>query len=173
MLEIGGVLVLQAIKVNDSPKPAKNMAFYLSFVKDMHGFFSWKTSHAQKDWYIMGDSPQSTLGLEWNGDNPDCYIVGVSGRLELTESMHLEKEVVERLRQEPRNILLNLKGIHFMSSSGIRALIAIMRTCKTEVCHLALCRIPPSVRKIMEVVEVAHLFEIYDTEEDALARLSS
>ena len=59
-----------------------------------------------------------------------------------------------------------------MSSSGIRAFLAIMRAIKEQNKTLVLFNMPANVRKIFDIVEIDHLFEIFDTEASAIARLA-
>lgn len=67
-----------------------------------------------------------------------------------------------------RHIVLNMDKVEYMSSSGFRACIATLRKLNSREGTLKLCNIRPSVKRIFDVIELTSLFDIYDTEAEAL-----
>jgi anti-sigma B factor antagonist len=55
-----------------------------------------------------------------------------------------------------------------MSSSGLRIFVSTMRVLKESKRKLKLCSMNSAVQKIFEVVELMDMFDIYETEEEAL-----
>ncbi|NUM42506.1 MAG: STAS domain-containing protein [Leptospiraceae bacterium] len=68
-----------------------------------------------------------------------------------------------------KKVLLNMDGVEYMSSSGFRACISILRKLNTEGGMLKICNIKPSVKRIFDVIELTSLFDIFESEEAALA----
>ena len=56
-----------------------------------------------------------------------------------------------------------------MSSSGLRVFVSLMRNLKESNRSLKLCNLSPAVRKVFEVVELMDMFDIHESEEEALA----
>ena len=67
-----------------------------------------------------------------------------------------------------KHLILNMEKVEYMSSSGFRACIATLRKLNAREGSLKLCGIKPSVKRIFDVIELTSLFDIYETEEEAL-----
>lgn len=99
----------------------------------------------------------------------NIVIIYLSGRLDVHLSADIEKEINKIIKVEPdADLLLNLLNVEYMSSSGLRIFVSTMRILKENNRKLKLCHINNAVKKIFEVVELMDMFDIYDTEEDAL-----
>jgi anti-sigma B factor antagonist len=98
------------------------------------------------------------------------YVVAyLKGRLDVHASGEIEKELMQLSEKHPdSDFVLNLEGIEYMSSSGLRVLVALMRHLKSRGRKMKLCNMNVAVKKIFEVVELMDMFEIYPTEEEAL-----
>lgn len=102
-----------------------------------------------------------------SGDN---LVVYLRGRLDVHMSGEVEKELQKTIEETPgKSLVINLAEIEYMSSSGLRVLVAIMRLLKSNNQSLRLCHLNAAVKKIFEVVELMDMFDIYETEEEALA----
>jgi anti-sigma B factor antagonist len=97
-------------------------------------------------------------------------VVNLSGRMDV----HLASETEGRLndlvkKHADKDFILNLEGVEYMSSSGLRVFVSLMRSLKESNRNLKLCNLSLAVRKVFEVVELMDMFDIYETEEEALA----
>jgi anti-anti-sigma factor len=100
---------------------------------------------------------------------PDITIVQLSGRLDVNHSMSIEEEINRLIDQGKLNFVFNLQDVEYLSSSGLRIFIATYRVLKTKNGRLKLVRMPEAVRKVFMVVELLDMFEIYDSDESAVA----
>jgi anti-sigma B factor antagonist len=93
----------------------------------------------------------------------------LKGRLDVHISGEIEKDLMALSEKSPdSDFILNLEGIEYMSSSGLRVLVALMRHLKSRGRKMKLCNMNVAVKKIFEVVELMDMFDIYPSEEDAL-----
>lgn len=100
----------------------------------------------------------------------NVVVVYLQGRLDVHLSADIEKEINKLIKDEPNaHLLLNLSSVEYMSSSGLRIFVSTMRILKESNRKLKLCNMNSAVKKIFEVVELMDMFEIYDTEEEAIA----
>lgn len=96
-------------------------------------------------------------------------VVYLAGRLDVSVANDVEEELSRLIDQENhRHIILNMDQVEYMSSSGFRACIATLRKLNAREGTLKLCAIRPSVKRIFDVIELTSLFDIYETEEEAL-----
>lgn len=104
-------------------------------------------------------------------ENKDNLIIYLKGRLDVHLSAEVEKEINDIIQENPNmSIIINLNEIEYMSSSGLRVLVAVMRLLKANERSLRLCHLNSAVKKIFEVVELMDMFEIYETEAEALGQ---
>mgnify|MGYP000999932620 FL=1 len=99
----------------------------------------------------------------------NVIVVYLHGKLDVHVSADVEKEINRIIEQEAQSsLLLNLGQVEYMSSSGLRIFVSTMRVLKESKRKLKLCNMNNAVKKIFEVVELMDMFEVYETEEEAL-----
>lgn len=104
----------------------------------------------------------------------NVVVVYLTGRLDVHLSAEIEKEINKIIQNESdTHILMNLNDVEYMSSSGLRIFVSTMRLLKEQKRLLKLCNMNSAVKKIFEVVELMDMFDIYDTEEEALKSFTS
>lgn len=97
-------------------------------------------------------------------------VVYLSGRMDVHLSAEVEKDLNDIIAQNKDfNLILNLRNVEYMSSSGLRIFVAVMRQLKENGRALKLVEMNHAVQKVFEVVELMDMFDIFPTEEAALA----
>jgi anti-sigma B factor antagonist len=92
--------------------------------------------------------------------------VRVEGELALTSSSLLEL-AVERELEANRDVLLDLSGIAFIDSAGLRAMTALVRSAKSNGRRLRLSSdLPPHARRLMEIVGLLPFVPIASDDDD-------
>ena len=66
-------------------------------------------------------------------------------------------------------MLLNMKDVEYMSSSGFRVAISLLRKLKDRNGILRICNLKEEVQRIFDLIELTPLFEIFDSEKKALS----
>ncbi|MDY6935902.1 MAG: STAS domain-containing protein [Spirochaetota bacterium] len=99
----------------------------------------------------------------------NVLVIYLSGRLDIHLSVNVEEEI-NRIIDEEQNshLLLNLSNVEYMSSSGIRILVSTMRKLQANMRKMKICNMNNDVKKIFDIVELIDIFEIFDTETEAL-----
>lgn len=98
----------------------------------------------------------------------DIRIIELEGRLDVHLSMEIEIAVNQIIDNGDIKIIFDLSNAKYLSSSGLRILIAALRKLNKLDGKLVLVNLNDAVRKIFEVVELIDLFEIYPSVEEAL-----
>jgi anti-sigma B factor antagonist len=94
----------------------------------------------------------------------------LSGRLDVMLSQDLENQVNEQIEKGENFILYNLKKVEYMSSSGLRVFISTMRKLKEKNGEIRLCHVNESVSKILKIVDLEGMFNIFESEDDAISK---
>lgn len=104
----------------------------------------------------------------------NILIVNLEGRLDVSVANEVEEELAEMIDKGGHNkVLLNMEGIEYMSSSGFRACISTLRKLNAKEGSLKISNIRPAVKRIFDVIELTSLFDIYDSDEEALAAFTN
>lgn len=98
-------------------------------------------------------------------------LVKLAGRLDITQSDEVESHLAKDVLSGEGDIIIHLGSISYISSSGIRIFVGMVRELNRQGRKLKLCNITPPVKKVFDVVELLDLFDVYATEEEAIASL--
>jgi anti-sigma B factor antagonist len=89
-----------------------------------------------------------------------------AGDVALREAVH------EALSAGAKNILVNLKGVSTIDSSGIGELVSAYTTVSNQGGKLKLSQLPPKVSDILQITQLISVFEVFEEEEEAVASFS-
>ena len=97
-------------------------------------------------------------------------LVTVSGPLTAgqVDSFRVEFNEWHKSSESFHNVVLDCHGIDFMDSSGLGALIALLKRVSEAGGDLKLARLPPKVRMVFEITRAYKIFQICDTVAEAL-----
>jgi anti-sigma B factor antagonist len=97
-------------------------------------------------------------------------ILDLSGDIDLANSPAMRKALLGEIKEKrTRKVFLNLKNVRYIDSSGIASLVEGLKASRDAGARLILYGLNPSVREVMELSRLQKIFEIYDSEEQALA----
>jgi anti-anti-sigma factor len=86
--------------------------------------------------------------------------------LSSTNSTDLLNWVRERVDANQPNLLIDLKGVLFMDSAGLGALVAAYKIAQQADGELMLCALNGQARMLLEMTGLETVFKIYDSVED-------
>jgi anti-anti-sigma factor len=110
------------------------------------------------------------MAIKVKKEDKDKAIIYLKGRLDIHLSNEIENEINELIKKEGiKHLIVNLQDVEYMSSSGLRVLVATLRIMKESDGDLKLCCLTLAVRKIFEVVELIDMFDIYRSEDEAIS----
>jgi anti-sigma B factor antagonist len=101
-------------------------------------------------------------------DQGNVRIVSVEGDVDLSSSGDLRKFLFEALHGVSR-LVVNLREIHYLDSSGIATLIEVLKECQKAKTEFALFAMSPVVHEVFRLTHVIKIFEVYETEEQAVS----
>jgi anti-sigma B factor antagonist len=94
-------------------------------------------------------------------------------RFDAQTSREVEKVLQEVLESGTNIILCNLAQTEYISSAGLRVLLAVAKNLKKAEGQLCLCSTNTFVQEVLETSGLTTIFKIFKSEEDALKNLSS
>ncbi len=100
----------------------------------------------------------------------NVIVVDFAGKIDFQLSIDFEIELNEIIQKVPeKHFLFNLEEVEYMDSSGIRLFIATSRILEKTNRNLKLCNLNSSIKMIFRVIKLIDMFEIFESEVEALA----
>ncbi len=91
-----------------------------------------------------------------------CDVVQVTGRLDSFTSPKLMEELVKLNDQARFKIVLDCSKLEFISSAGLRVLIATLKNCKRyNRGELVVAALTPTIHSVFELAGFHKIFKIY------------
>ena len=102
-------------------------------------------------------------------DVNDVKVVAIEGELDLDSSAEAEKQLTQMREDGIKKMLLDLEKLEFISSAGLRVLLATAQELKAAGGDLRVCNLNETVKEIFEVSGFNTLLMVLDNEAKALA----
>jgi anti-sigma B factor antagonist len=101
----------------------------------------------------------------------NCVVVEIGeAEVNLTVSDAFKETVLERYASlGGGDLLLDLRQVNFMDSKAIGAMVAIRKAAAARKSRMGICELHPHVRKVVGVVTLGTIFDIFETRAEALA----
>jgi anti-sigma B factor antagonist len=96
-------------------------------------------------------------------------ILSLNGRIDTATAPELEQAINKAIDGGNRKILLDFTGVSYISSGGLRVLLATAKKLKNPDDKFAICGLSPEVLKILKLAGFTSIFSIYPSEGEALA----
>lgn len=83
------------------------------------------------------------------------------------------REEVSRLFSEPNSrVIINLKGIQYIDSTGFGSLLSILRSARNNYGTLKICSIEPHVNNLFQNLRLNTIFDIYSDVDECIKSFS-
>lgn len=92
------------------------------------------------------------------------------GRLDAVSSPGVEKRVFDSIHGGQHFLILNFSDVTYLSSAGMRMLLATAKRLKALSGKMVVCCVPPNVMDVLKMSGFDHVLELSATEEEAFAR---
>jgi anti-anti-sigma factor len=98
--------------------------------------------------------------------------IRVTGRVDAISAPDLEKDVAQAMTPPGARLILDLAGVDYMSSAGLRVLMTGAKAAVSGKGAFAVCCIQEPVRNIMAMVGFLPLLDIHENHAAAVEALS-
>lgn len=93
----------------------------------------------------------------------DRALVTVAGEVDLETAAQLGDHALAAVRDVSPHLVLDLSGVTFMDSTGLKVLLSIQRRAEVAQGSLAVVGTTRSVRRILTLTGLDQTFALYDT----------
>ena len=96
-------------------------------------------------------------------------VLALTGRLDTETSADVELTLQDLMSAGERNFLVDMSGVGYVSSAGLRVLLATAKQLEGGKGNLRLCSLNASVKQVFDVAGFSKLFSIFANRDAALA----
>ena len=99
----------------------------------------------------------------------NATIVDVIGDITLYNSPNIRRTLLDllRVKRSPR-VIVNLEKVRYIDSAGVASLVESLKVSRDLKSGFALYGLTKTTREVLELTRLIKVFEVYDTEEEAL-----
>lgn len=104
-------------------------------------------------------------------DEDGIAILSLHGRLNQASADALHAAAMEAIEAGCRSLVVEMKGVDFIASVGIRALIRPSQAISLNGGKLAVADLTPQIRDFFQLTGLDQMFTVYDSVAEACAAL--
>jgi anti-anti-sigma factor len=105
-------------------------------------------------------------------NQPDMRVVELRGRIDAGSAPDVRKQVRALIDEGVKQIVVELRDVTFLSSSGLRALLLLARELRKDGGDLMLCALQPQVAEVFHLTGFDQIFKLHHTREEAVSAFS-
>lgn len=100
----------------------------------------------------------------------NATILELSGDITLYNTPEVRKAILTLLKdQHVPQLLVDMRAVRYIDSSGVASLVEGLKASRDLDSRFALYGLTKTTREVLELTRLVRVFEVYDTEEQALA----
>ena len=89
------------------------------------------------------------------------WVVKLEGRLEISNSSQFEQDCMNWIEQGQRKFILDLGALEYISSAGLRSILAATKKLKAQNGSLALCSLSGLVEEVVTVSGFDNILQVF------------
>jgi anti-sigma B factor antagonist len=98
-----------------------------------------------------------------------ALVISLAGSLDTLTAGSAQNYIGAQFDRGQHQIVLDLDGVSFMSSSGLRLLVNTLKRSKVVGGSFRLASVPPNVRRTLEISGLERILDIYRSVEEAVS----
>jgi anti-sigma B factor antagonist len=110
----------------------------------------------------------SNLSIETD-NTQNISVMKVMGRVDSETAPQFDNALSELLNGNRNKIVLNLQGVEFLSSAGLRAMVKALKDAQKSGGDVRLASVSQPIEVILRTVGMLQMFKMFSTSEEAAA----
>jgi anti-sigma B factor antagonist len=99
----------------------------------------------------------------------DCLVVSLQDkRLDAVNAPSFREALIERIDKGQRKIVLDMAQVSFMDSSGLGAVVSVLKHLGQEG-RLRICGVTPAVMAVLKLTRMDRVLKTFETRQAAIA----
>jgi len=102
--------------------------------------------------------------------NGEILLVSTAGQINSANAAELESRVLEWVEEGEHKWVLDMAGLEYISSAGLRVVLLLAKRLKQKGGHLVLCSLQPHVLEVFDISGFLSILDVADSRDAALSR---
>jgi len=102
-------------------------------------------------------------------ESQGIHIIAFEGNLDTNTSPEAESVINELIDTGKQKILVNFEQLNFISSAGLRVLLATVKKLNASNGELRICSLNATVQEVFDISGFVTILNVKNTEEEALS----
>ncbi len=98
-------------------------------------------------------------------------VIALNGRMDSSTSPGIDQELAAALSAGSGGVLLDLAGLDYISSAGLRVLLKAAKQAQSAKVAFAVCNATSAVREVFDVSGFSSLLKLHESRDAALAAM--
>ncbi|NQT95608.1 MAG: STAS domain-containing protein [Candidatus Omnitrophica bacterium] len=99
----------------------------------------------------------------------DVTVFDVDGDIDINSSPDVRKTFEKPIGEKTAKLVINLSNVSYIDSSGLATLVELLKRARSYGGKIRLSNLAAKVKSLFEITKLEKLFDIYDTEEEAVS----
>lgn len=95
-------------------------------------------------------------------------VVSCSGRITFGDESMALRENLKKILADSRQLVLNLSGVTYIDSGGLGTLVGVYSSARGGGADIKLTGLGQRLRDVLQITKLVTVFEVYDTEQQAI-----
>lgn len=98
------------------------------------------------------------------------WVINLSGRLtDPFMSKKLMQELQDKYQSvEPFHVVIDLKSLDYLNSSGLQAMLQILKMTRVQSGETWVCNVPDRIHKLLVTTKLEHIFKVVSNYQEAI-----
>ena len=102
-------------------------------------------------------------------ESQDIQIIAFEGNLDTNTSPEAESKINELIDAGKQKLLVNFEQLNFISSAGLRVLLATVKKLNASGGDLRICSLNATVQEVFDISGFVTILSVKSTEEEAIS----
>ncbi len=96
-------------------------------------------------------------------------VLSTEGRIDGSNAHRFHDQINKAITSEDKNIVLDLEGLEYISSAGLRIVLLVAKEIRRAESNFALCSMSETVEQVFQLSGFGQIMDIHDSREAAIA----
>lgn len=95
-------------------------------------------------------------------------VVSCNGRITFGDEAMALRENLKKVLADTRQLVLNLSGVSYIDSGGLGMLVGVYSSARAAGADIKLTGLGQRLRDVLQITKLVTVFEVYDSEQQAV-----
>lgn len=102
----------------------------------------------------------------------EIMIAVANGRVDSSNASSFQEELIAATDASNQSVILDLEGLSYLSSAGLRVILLIAKSLRTKDAKFAVCSPSDPIREIFEISGFTQIIPVHASKDEAVAALT-